>query len=311
MALDLADYLADFQRYLLIDLAKSSNTIQAYGLDLEKFKAYYDQHPLPLDQIDYPYLQGFLAQLSQQGYQASSTARLLSALRQFFHFLLKEGVITQDPMQWVEGPKLGKHLPKTLTLDQVDALLQAPDVKTDLGMRDRAILEVLYATGLRVSELANLKLSEVHVALGFLSTIGKGNKERIVPLGEEATYWLERYFQEVRPSFQRAGKTDSAAVFLTQRGKAFTRQGIWKTLNKYVQIAQIPFKVSPHMLRHSFATHLLENGADLRLVQELLGHADISTTQIYTHLSQKRLQTVYQEYFPHAKAEEDLSEKGE
>ena len=140
--------------------------------------------------------------------------------------------------------------------------------------------------------------------MGFVSTVGKGNKERIVPLGEEATYWLDRYLQEVRLIFARAGKSPSPAVFLTQRGKGFTRQGIWKNLNKYVQEAKIPFKVSPHMLRHSFATHLLENGADLRLVQELLGHADISTTQIYTHLSNKRLQAVYQEYFPHAKEEE-------
>ncbi|MGX7141264.1 site-specific tyrosine recombinase XerD [Facklamia languida] len=304
MAHSLDDYLEDFQRYLLIDQAKAANTIQSYGLDLAKFKAYYDRNPIELTKIDYPYVQSFLADLSQQGYQASSMARMLSALRQFFHFLLKEGVVDQDPMQLVEGPKQAKHLPKTLSLKQVDDLLAAPDVATAIGIRDRAILEVLYATGLRVSELTQLSLNQVHVDLGFVSTVGKGNKERIVPLGEEATYWLDRYLQEVRLTFARAGKSPSPAVFLTQRGKGFTRQGIWKNLNKYVQEAKIPFKVSPHMLRHSFATHLLENGADLRLVQELLGHADISTTQIYTHLSNKRLQAVYQEYFPHAKEEE-------
>ncbi|MGF3114883.1 site-specific tyrosine recombinase XerD [Facklamia sp. P12937] len=298
----LQNYLTDFKRYLQIDQVKSKNTIQAYVRDLKKFINYHQDHATQsLDQIDYSYMQGFLAHLHQQNYATSSTSRLLSAMKQFFHYLLKEGVIQQNPLQLVQGPKQAKSLPKVLSMEEVEAIIQAPNIATLTGLRDRAILEVLYACGLRVSELTQLQLADLHLDLGFVQTLGKGNKERIIPLGDEAIYWVDQYLQDARGVFA-SKKTAQAGqiLFLTERGKAFTRQGIWKNLNKYVQQAGVNQRVSPHMLRHSFATHLLENGADLRMVQELLGHADISTTQIYTHISHHRLQEVYRKNFPRA-----------
>ncbi|WP_180363655.1 site-specific tyrosine recombinase XerD [Facklamia miroungae] len=299
---DLQDYVADFKRYLQIDQVKSKNTIQAYIRDLAKFMTYYQAHPTKtLDQIDYGYMQGFLQDLNQKSYATSSTSRLLSALKQFFHYLLKEGHIEQNPLQLVQGPKQVKSLPKVLSMDQVEAIIQAPDITNLTGLRDRAILEVFYACGLRVSELTHLQMADLHLELGFIQTIGKGQKERIIPLGDEAIYWIDQYLQDARPIFA-SKKTAQAGqfLFLTERGRPFTRQGIWKNLNKYVQQAGVKQRVSPHMLRHSFATHLLENGADLRMVQELLGHSDISTTQIYTHISHHRLQEVYRKNFPRA-----------
>ncbi|MFN0602805.1 site-specific tyrosine recombinase XerD [Facklamia hominis] len=296
------DYLDDFAHYLKIDQDKSDNTIQAYLRDLTIFFDYCDKSSIDQwEQVDYAFVQSYLNDLHQKNYATSSTSRMLSSLRQFFHYLLKEQIITLNPMQKVLGPKKEKHLPASLSLDQVEKILQAPDTSEYIGLRDRAILELMYATGLRVSELTHLSLRDLHLELGFIQTIGKGNKERLLPIGEEAAYWLNQYLQDVRPLFL-AKKTSrhTQHVFLNQRGNPFTRQGIWKNLNKYVQIAGITMDVSPHMLRHSFATHLLENGADLRMVQELLGHSNISTTQIYTHISKHRLQEVYRDHFPRA-----------
>lgn len=296
------DYLEDFAHYLKIDQDKSDNTIQAYLRDLTIFFDYCDKSSIDQwEQVDYAFVQSYLNDLHQKNYATSSTSRMLSSLRQFFHYLLKEQIITLNPMQKVLGPKKEKHLPASLSLDQVEKILQAPDTSEYIGLRDRAILELMYATGLRVSELTHLSLRDLHLELGFIQTIGKGNKERLLPIGEEAAYWLNQYLQDVRPLFL-AKKTSrhTQHVFLNQRGNPFTRQGIWKNLNKYVQIAGISMDVSPHMLRHSFATHLLENGADLRMVQELLGHSNISTTQIYTHISKHRLQEVYRDHFPRA-----------
>lgn len=296
------DYLEDFAHYLKIDQDKSDNTIQAYLRDLTFFFDYCDKSSIDQwEQVDYAFVQSYLNDLHQKNYATSSTSRMLSSLRQFFHYLLKEQIITLNPMQKVLGPKKEKHLPASLSLDQVEKILQAPDTSEYIGLRDRAILELMYATGLRVSELTHLSLRDLHLDLGFIQTIGKGNKERLLPIGEEAAYWLNQYLQDVRPLFL-AKKTSrhTQHVFLNQRGNPFTRQGIWKNLNKYVQIAGISMDVSPHMLRHSFATHLLENGADLRMVQELLGHSNISTTQIYTHISKHRLQEVYRDHFPRA-----------
>lgn len=296
------DYLDDFAHYLKIDQDKSDNTIQAYLRDLTIFFDYCNKSSIDQwEQVDYAFVQSYLNDLHQKNYATSSTSRMLSSLRQFFHYLLKEQIITLNPMQKVLGPKKEKHLPASLSLDQVEKILQAPDTSEYIGLRDRAILELMYATGLRVSELTHLSLRDLHLELGFIQTIGKGNKERLLPIGEEAAYWLNQYLQDVRPLFL-AKKTSrhTQHVFLNQRGNPFTRQGIWKNLNKYVQIAGITMDVSPHMLRHSFATHLLENGADLRMVQELLGHSNISTTQIYTHISKHRLQEVYRDHFPRA-----------
>lgn len=296
------DLIKEFERYLLIDQGKSINTIRSYIRDLNKFALFLTKIEITeISQVDYGLIQQFLAALKKENYAASSTSRLLSALRQFFHFLLKEQVLVTNPMQLVRSPKKEKSLPLVLSVNQVDTLIQTPDVKTLIGLRDRSIFELLYATGLRVSELTNLQLADLHLDLGFIQTVGKGNKERIVPLGDEAVFWLDEYLKDVRPLFANKKTAEAGQyVYLTERGKYFTRQGIWKNLKKYVQQAGIQAEVSPHILRHSFATHLLENGADLRMVQELLGHADISTTQIYTHISKYRLQEVYRKNFPRA-----------
>lgn len=296
------DLIKEFERYLLIDQGKSINTIRSYIRDLNKFALFLTKIEITeISQVDYGLIQQFLAALKKENYAASSTSRLLSALRQFFHFLLKEQVLETNPMQLVRSPKKEKSLPLVLSVNQVDTLIQTPDVKTLIGLRDRSIFELLYATGLRVSELTNLQLADLHLDLGFIQTVGKGNKERIVPLGDEAVFWLDEYLKDVRPLFANKKTAEAGQyVYLTERGKYFTRQGIWKNLKKYVQQAGIQAEVSPHILRHSFATHLLENGADLRMVQELLGHADISTTQIYTHISKYRLQEVYRKNFPRA-----------
>lgn len=293
------DYLSDFLRFLAIDKGLSQNTIANYELDLKKFFRFCQiQNMDLLSQIDTDLVRLFIASLNKAGYAASTAARILSSLRAFFHFLTVEGVVSKNPMALIESPKKARTLPHSLSMAEVEAILAAPNTDTKFGIRDRAMFETLYATGLRVSELANLSLGDLHLDLGFIQTLGKGNKERMVPLGEEAVFWIEKYLDQVRDGW--LPKAGSDYLFLTQRGKAFTRQGIWKTLNKYVSLAGIQKKVSPHVLRHSFATHILENGADLRLVQELLGHENISTTQIYTHISHYRLQEVYRKSFPGA-----------
>lgn len=293
--------IEEFERYLLIDQGRSKNTIESYGRDLRKFASFIEaQEVKELNHIDKHLIQYFLSTLSEQNYSASSTNRMLSSLKQFFNFLVIEKEISHSPMALIKSAKKQKRLPKALSLQQVEALIAAPDLNTNWGIRDRAIFELMYATGLRVSELINLKIGDCHLSLGFIQTIGKGNKERIVPLGEEASHWMMRYLDEVRPLFS-SQKNRNEYVFITERGKQFTRQGIWKNIKKYVALAGMDSDlVSPHVLRHSFATHLLEYGADLRLVQELLGHSDISTTQIYTHISKTRLQEVYRKSFPRA-----------
>ena len=220
---------------------------------------------------------------------------MISSLRRFHQFLRQERYTDHDPMQHIDSPKKAQKLPQTLSLAEVERLIAAPDTTTDLGIRDRAILEVMYATGLRVSELIGLKLGDIHLEMGLLQTVGKGDKERIVPLGDYAIHWLERYLTEVRPLLTK--KTPNVMfLFVNNHGHGMSRQGIWKNVIK----AEIMKDVTPHTLRHSFATHLLENGADLRTVQELLGHADISTTQIYTHITKRRMTEVYKEFFPRA-----------
>lgn len=295
------EYIEDFLRYLSIDLGHSENTVVNYRRDLRKFNAFLKaKAKVQIDHIQTEDIQLFLVELKHKGYASATTSRIISSLKQFFRYLMLEGVLEQNPAQLLEQPKARKHLPDTLSTDEIDALLAAPDIETNLGIRDRSIFELMYATGLRVSELITLKLDELHLELGFIQTIGKGNKERIVPLGEEAQYWLDRYLNEVRYLMQKPGIQDHNAVYLSRRGGPFTRQGIWKNLKKYVELAGIQANVTPHTLRHSFATHLLENGADLRMVQELLGHSDISTTQIYTHISNYRLREVYRKNFPRA-----------
>lgn len=291
--------IQDFKHYLIIDEGRSENTVVAYQTDLNHFFEFLNDDKISVDDITRDHVLDYLAYLNKMQLASSTLNRRISTLKKFFIYLQKNNQISWNPMELIKTAKARKRLPQVLTSQEVEKLLQTPDTNKNIGIRDRAILEVLYATGLRVSELTHLELREVHLDLGFLQTRGKGDKERLIPLGDEAIFWLDKYLQEVYPIFSKKGQANSY-VFLTQRGKNFTRQGIWKTLNKYVDIAGINKQVSPHMLRHSFATHLLENGADLRMVQELLGHSDISTTEIYTHISKQRLQKVYRQTFPRA-----------
>lgn len=237
----------------------------------------------------------FLADRHQLGISARSVARQLSAVKGFYRWLKREGRIAEDPALLIERPKTGRPLPKTLTEEDVDALLRAPDLDTPLGLRDRAMLEVLYATGLRVTELVTLTQSQINPRQGLVRVIGKGDKERLVPLGEEALHWLVRYLREARPLLLG---NDQELLFPSQRGTCMTRQTFWHRIKQMATVAGVQKNLSPHTLRHAFATHLLNHGADLRVVQLLLGHSDLSTTQIYTHVAQQRLQDLYQKHHP-------------
>lgn len=240
----------------------------------------------------------YLEKMHDEKKAPATVTRMITSLRRFHQFLRQERITDHDPMQHIDTPKKAQKLPSTLSLKEVERLIEAPDTTKNLGIRDRAILEVMYATGMRVSELIGLKLSDLHLSLGLVQTIGKGDKERIIPLGDYAIQWLERYLDEVRPLLVK--DATEVHVFVNNHGSGLSRQGIWKNLKQLVRDAGITKEVTPHTLRHSFATHLLENGADLRTVQELLGHADISTTQIYTHITKKRMTDVYKQHFPRA-----------
>ncbi|MFT9389175.1 MAG: site-specific tyrosine recombinase XerD [Leuconostoc sp.] len=290
--------IADYLHYIRIERGLSENTIKSYRQDLQQFGDYLTAEKLALDAVDHVVVLAWLNHLRLAGKSNNSVIRMVTSLRKFFGYLAQEKLVTPNPMQDIKPPKKATHLPAVLTVAEIDALLAVPTDKTPLEIRNRALLEVMYATGLRVSELVNLKLSDLHLQLGLIQTIGKGDKERIIPIGEVAADWLTRYFSVSRLTLLK-GKV-SPYVFLNDRGGQLTRQGVWKIIKKLVVAAGITKDVSPHTLRHSFATHILENGADLRIVQELLGHADISTTQIYTHISKKRLSEVYDQYHPRA-----------
>lgn len=276
-------------------LAKA--TLDSYRSDLSRLALWLadNAHEALLD-ISATTLAAFIAHLSRQT-RASSQARYLSTLRRFYRWQLGRGRIVSDPTLRLVNPMPISRLPKVMSEKQVDKLLNAPDIETPLGLRDRAMLETLYASGLRVSELVNLKLHEVGFTDSVVRVLGKGNKERLLPLGEQAIDWLSRYLQESRPEIIKGQLSD--ALFVTARGGAMTRQAFWQLIKRYALIADIaPEKLSPHVLRHAFATHLLNHGADLRVVQLLLGHADISTTQIYTHVAKERLKTLHAQHHP-------------
>lgn len=275
------------------------NTIVAYRQDLSEFQEYLQRQKLELTAVTPNEIDYFLAELHEQK-AVSSLSRMVSTLKKFFEWLYLKKYLPTDPMTQIELPKRNQHLPVVLSLAEVEDLLAVPDVTKPLGIRDRALLELLYATGMRVSELVNLQLDDLHLELQIIRIIGKGDKERLVPVGQEAIMWLQRYLNEVRNEQILKAGTYVPEVFLNARGQKLTRQGIWKNLKAYLSKAEITKNVTPHTLRHTFATHLLENGADLRVVQELLGHADISTTQIYTHLSKKKIIEVYQSAHPRA-----------
>ncbi|MDF0479954.1 site-specific tyrosine recombinase XerD [Vagococcus sp. PNs007] len=294
------DDLKDYSHYLKVERGLSENTIVSYERDLKRYMLFLDNQAIgSWDELDRYVILTFLRELTDEKKSAASITRMISSLRKFHQFLKQERYTDVDPMQHIETPKKAQKLPKALSQDEIVRLLEAPDTTDKFGIRDRAILEVMYATGLRVSELIGLKMSDLHLSLGLIQTIGKGDKERIIPLGDIAIQWIEIYLERSRPKLSRPGQSDPH-LFLNHHGKGFTRQGIWKNLAKHVKTAGIDKEVTPHTLRHSFATHLLENGADLRIVQELLGHSDVSTTQIYTHISKQRLADVYNDYFPRA-----------
>ncbi len=277
----------------------AENTLASYRLDLKSLQNWLQQHNtdwLRAQPID---LQLFLAERVDGGYKASSSARLLSAMRRFFQYLNRESLRDDDPTALLSSPKLPQRLPKDLSETQVEALLAAPSTDIPLELRDKSMLELLYATGLRVSELVGLTLSDISVRQGVVRVIGKGDKERLVPLGEEAVYWLENYFEHGRPWLLNGQSLD--IVFPSNRSQKMTRQTFWHRIKHYAVLAGIDAeKLSPHVLRHAFATHLLNHGADLRVVQMLLGHSDLSTTQIYTHVATERLKQLHQQHHPRA-----------
>lgn len=287
-----------FLRHLQVERGLSPNTLSAYRLDLGKFAAFAAQHKRDLESLDRDAVIEFLSWLYRQKLSSRSVARTLAALRTFFRFAVVLGLLREDPTLNLEAPRIWRGLPVFLSLAQVEKLLAQPDLTKPLGVRDAAMLEVLYSTGLRVSELVGLRLAELDLSMGCVRCIGKGNKERLVPLGRRAVAAVRSYLQTARARLLH-GRV-SPYLFLNHRGGMMSRVGFWKVLKAYGRQAGLPARLSPHKLRHSFATHLLERGADLRAVQMMLGHADISSTQIYTHVTQERLRQVYRTHHPRA-----------
>ncbi len=293
-----AELLDEFCDNLWLEDGLSRNTLDSYRRDLVKFKDWLGkQRGTSILQATHGDIQGYLAQLvAVQKAKPSSTGRNISSLKRLFRYLLRQGRIATDPTLQIDTPRLPRNLPKSLTESDVEQLLAAPDVQTPLGLRDRTMFEVLYATGLRVSELVTLRISQVSMDMGVVRVMGKGSKERLVPLGEEALDWLQRYMAEGRGVL--LGRLQTDALFVTARGEGMTRQMFWYLIKKYARQGGLHKPLSPHTLRHAFATHLLNHGADLRVVQMLLGHSDISTTQIYTHVARERLKSLHAMHHP-------------
>lgn len=280
-----------------IEKGLSENTVQSYRLDLTALCDWLDKNGLSLETLDAVDLQGFLGERLEKGYKATSTARMLSAMRKLFQYLYREKYRVDDPSAVLSSPKLPSRLPKYLTEQQVSDLLNTPDVDVPLELRDKAMLELLYATGLRVTELVSLTIENMSVQQGVVRVIGKGNKERIVPMGKEAAYWVRQFMLYGRPVLLNGQSSD--VVFPSQRAQQMTRQTFWHRVKHYAILADIDADaLSPHVLRHAFATHLVNHGADLRVVQMLLGHTDLSTTQIYTHVAKERLKRLHERFHP-------------
>lgn len=295
------DWLLDnFLAYLVMEKGFSENTLAAYENDLKTYVQFLESSGVTeIDKSTFEHILAHLDSLKKQELSARTRARHLSAIRHFYTFLTRKGLVRQNPTRLMSTPKIWKHIPIVLTYSQVEALLSQPDTNTPLGIRDRTLLELLYASGMRISEAVELCLNDLNLQSGFCIFIGKGGKQRLVPLGRSVLNWIEEYIKSVRPILSK--DQEEKQLILTRNGKGFTRQGAWKILKQYVVQAGLPPNVTPHTLRHSFATHLLENGADLRIVQTLLGHADISTTQIYTHVGEiKKIKNAYSRYHPRA-----------
>lgn len=292
--------LEEFLNYLLIDRMLSENTIKSYEFDMQSFFTFLNAKRRAVEEVNKSDLQQYLAYLYDLRFQATTVSRHLSTIRAFYDYLLIEGFIKANPCELIESPKLPKNLPTVLNLEEVTRLLDSFTSDSTNDIRNKAMIELLYASGVRVSELLNLNLEDLYLDMGFVRCMGKGSKERIVPIGEVATEALKVYLQGSRQMLLKENK-QTDALFLNRLGTRMSRQGFWKILKQQARKACIMKEISPHKLRHSFATHLIENGADLRIVQELLGHADISTTQIYTHISKSHLQKVIEDTHPRAK----------
>ena len=286
-----------FHEYLTVELGLAQNTRTAYIKDLELFRAEVDKDLRLAKRLD---IVAYLQTLKNKRYAASTIARRLAALKSFYRFMAAEGYIELDPAQVIEAGNKGTRLPRVLTIGEVEKLLAAPELSNAEGFRDRTMLEMLYATGMRVSELISLKVTDINLNMKYVLAFGKGSKERLIPLGSVAAGYLEKYLASVRPCLLHDGNKIEKSLFLTVYGNGMTRQRFWQIIKDYGSRAGIRKNLSPHTLRHSFATHLLDNGADLRSVQELLGHSDISTTQIYTHLTNNRLREIYEKAHPRA-----------
>lgn len=286
-----------FLTYLTAVKGLSKNTLESYGRDILKLAVFLEGKDITrIDQVGYKHILDFLTYLKEQGLNTRSTSRTLISVRQFFKFLLTEKFIESDPTFLIRTPKIKMGLPETLSLEDVEKLLSSPDESSPEGIRDKSMLEVLYATGIRVSELVELGLNDVNFDLGYIIAYGKGSKQRIVPIGEKAKIKLREYLDTSRPKLLKS--RTSPHLFVTRLGRKMTRQGFWKIIKAYSRKSGLTKKISPHTLRHSFATHLLERGADLRAIQVMLGHSDISTTQIYTHVERERLKEVHKKYHP-------------
>ena len=287
-----------FLKHIAVERGLSVNTQEAYGRDLKRLESFLKTSRVAVNRVRRQDLLSHVRSLRQSGLSPKSVARAINTLRMFYRFLLAEGEVKQDPTSELDAPRTWKSLPRFLTFEEVDRLLEAPDLTKPLGLRDAAMLEVLYATGIRVSELLSLKVEDLNLEVGYLTCMGKGSKERLVPLGRKAIERLRDYLGKVRPELAR--RAASSVLFTNRNGAKMSRQGFWKILKAHGATAGIKRRLSPHVLRHSFATHLLEHGADLRAVQMMLGHADISTTQIYTHVNRERLRRIYHDYHPRA-----------
>ena len=286
-----------FLNYLIVEKGLSKNTIEAYSHGLNRFLNYLRRKGMEeVGEISKLDIREFLLFLKKKGLSSKTLARNLVSIRVFLRFLTEESILSANPAEEIESPKTAKTLPEILSLEEVETLLEQPDTQIPQGMRDRAMLEMLYATGMRVSELTQLQVNHVHLEAGYVLIYGKGSKERIVPIGNEAMKWARRYMGETRERFLK--KRESPFLFVNRSGKPMSRQHFWKSIKAYGRRAGIRKRIAPHLIRHSFASHLLERGADLRSVQLMLGHVDISTTQIYTHVTGERLKKIHQRYHP-------------
>lgn len=291
------ELLGEFINYLSVERGLSKNTIASYKTDLLSFMNYLESEGLSnIDRISRNNITKYLMTLKDKGLSSNSISRALVSIKMFYKFLAQERFIKDDVAGILESPKLIRPLPNVLNIVEVEKLLSSPDIRDWMGIRDKAALELMYATGMRVSEMVDLPTSTLNMDVGFIKCKGKGDKERIVPIGSQAKNAVSRYIQKVRPSLLK-NKQDNH-LFLSRLGKKVSRQSFWKMIKKYAKIARIKKEITPHTLRHSFATHLLERGADLRVVQELLGHADIATTQIYTHINKERLKSIHRQFHP-------------